>query len=45
MFKSKLSVYYNEADNLISVQFWGHHGHVHMVVGFLTTYAISTYHH
>ena len=23
----------------------GHHGHTHMVVGFITTYVISTYHH
>ena len=32
-------------NSLISISKWGHHGRDRMVVGFTTTYAISTYHH
>jgi len=32
-------------DKLYHIMFGGHRGHDHMVVGFTTTYAISTYHH
>jgi len=41
--KGNLLTYYCRQPLLETI--WGHSGRDHMVVGFTTTFAISTYHH